>query len=168
MSLTSHRLVPLAIFAVCAASLGSALVLEHVFGVMPCILCLWQRVPYAVAGALAAVALVPGLPAQARRWLVALCGVAFLVNLGIASYHVGVEQHWWAGTAQCTAPAGGAPQTLAELQAALENPPTLARCDEVGWSLFGISLPGYNIVLSLLLGVGCLLATARSELWRRR
>lgn len=168
MQLSSDRAVPLAIFTICAASLGGALFLEHVLGVLPCILCLYQRIPYAVAGALAAFALLPGLSPALRRGLVVLCGLAFLVNMGIAVYHVGVEQHWWAGTAQCTAPAGGAPQTLAELQAALESPPQLARCDEVGWSLFGISLPGYNIVLSLILGAGSLMAAARPQLWRRR
>lgn len=166
--LPSDRAIPLAIFAVCAGALAGALFLEHVMGVLPCILCLYQRVPFAVAGALAAFALLPGIAPNLRRALVALCGVTFLVNMGIAGYHVGVEQHWWAGTEQCAAPAGGAPQSLAELQAALENPPQLARCDEVGWSLFGISLPGYNIVLSLILGAASLIAAARPELWRRR
>jgi disulfide bond formation protein DsbB len=136
--------------------------LEHVMDVQPCILCLWQRVPFVVAGALAALALLPALPAGARRGLVVLCGVAFLVNFGIAVFHVGVEQHWWEGTAQCTAPAGGAPTSLADMREALKNPPKLARCDEVGWSLFGLSLPGYNVILSLVLGLGSLWAARRT------
>lgn len=168
MSLSPDRAVPLAIFVVCAAALAGAYTLEYGFGVVPCILCLYQRVPYAVAGGLAALGLLPGLSPAVRRVIVVLCGLTFLVNMGIAVYHVGVEQKLWAGTAQCTAPAGGAPQSLAELQAALENPPQLARCDEVGWSLFGISLPGYNIAFSLILGAATLAAAARSDVWRRR
>lgn len=162
------RLIPLALLLVCVGSLAGALFLEHVMGVLPCVLCLWQRVPYAVAGALAAFAALPGPGARLRRALVAVCGVVFLVNMGIAAYHVGVEQHWWEGTAACTAPAGGAPQSLADLRAALENPQPVARCDEVAWSLFGISLPGYNVVLSLLLGVASLWAAAKPALWRSR
>lgn len=168
MTLSNARLVPLAILAVCVAALGGALFLEHVLDVRPCILCLWQRVPFAVAGALAAFALLPGLPVGARRGLVAVCGLVFLVNMGIAAFHVGVEQHWWEGTAQCSAPAGGAPQSLAEMRAALESPPQLARCDEVGWSLFGISLPGYNVVLSLVLGAASLWAARRAAFWNAR
>ncbi|WP_404382618.1 disulfide bond formation protein B [Caenispirillum salinarum] len=168
MTLPNARLVPLAILAVCAAALGGALFLEHVLDVQPCILCLWQRVPFAVAGVLAAVALLPGLGPRVRRAIVAVCGLVFLVNMGIAGFHVGVEQHWWEGTAQCAAPTGGAPQSLAEMRAALESPPQLARCDEVAWSLFGISLPGYNVVLSLVLGAASLFAARRAALWNAR
>lgn len=166
--LPKDRLVALAILLVCAGALAGALVLEHVFDVQPCILCLWQRVPFAVAGLLALVALLPGLPPGVRRGVVVLAGAAFLVNFGLAVYHVGVEQHWWAGTAACTAPAGAAPQTLEEMRRALENPPRLARCDQVAWSLFGISLPGYNVGLSLLLGIATLWAAAKTEIWRVR
>lgn len=168
MTFPQSRLVPLAILAFCAAALGGALFVEHVLDVQPCILCLWQRVPFAVAGALAALALLPGLPNGARRGLVAVCGLVFLVNMGLAVFHVGVEQHWWEGTSQCSAPAGTAPQSLAEMRAALKNPPPLARCDEVGWSLFGVSLPGYNVILCLALGVASLWAARRTAFWNAR
>jgi disulfide bond formation protein DsbB len=83
------------------------------------------------------------------RGLVGLCGLLFLIGAGIAAFHVGVEQHWWAGTAECGGQASGA-RTVEQLQAMIEAAPVV-RCDVVAWSLFGISMAGYNVMLSLAL-----------------
>ncbi len=77
--------------------------------------------------------------------------MAFLVGAGLAAFHVGVEQHWWAGTAECGAnfgPAGSVEELRRRLLAQ-----AVVRCDEVAWSLFGISMAGYNFLLSLALAV---------------
>lgn len=145
------RLVPLAILGASAVMLGAAYTAQYGFGQEPCILCLYQRIPYAATGVLALLAL--GLPAQGtvRKGLVALCGVVFLAGAGIAFYHVGVEQHWWASVAAC---AGGNVTTglsVEQLNTLLTAPSRQKPCDRVDWSLFGISLAGYNVMISVAL-----------------
>lgn len=129
--------------------LAAALVFQFGFGYQPCELCLWQRVPYGAVIAFSLVTL------MFRQWrglgdaLLAASCLAFLAGAGIAAYHVGVEQHWWAGTSACGAP-GTMPLTLDQLRAQVLAAP-VTRCDEVAWSLFGISMAGYNIAVSLAL-----------------
>jgi disulfide bond formation protein DsbB len=82
--------------------------------------------------------------------LLAASGVALLVGAGIAAFHVGVEQHWWAGTAGCGVTS--AATSLEELRAQVLAAP-VTRCDEVPWALFGISMAGYNTVIALALSV---------------
>ena len=77
----------------------------------------------------------------------ALAGLAMIAGAGIAGFHVGVEQHWWAGTSECGAQSG-APQTVEALKQQLLAT-AVTRCDEIAWSLFGISMAGYNLILSL-------------------
>ncbi len=149
--MTSTRLFPSLILAACVGALASALTAQYGFGLRPCALCLYQRVPYVLAGLLAAIALLPAVPVRGKALLAALCALVFLANTGIAVFHVGVEHHWWAGLAACT---GGAPQaqTVAQLKAMLAGPPP-PRCDQVPWALFGISMAGYNVFASLALAL---------------
>jgi disulfide bond formation protein DsbB len=133
-----------------AALLLAALALQYLGGLPPCRLCIWQRWPYV---ALIALGLV-GWRWQPR----ALLGVATLVLLGgagLAAYHVGIEQGWWALPAGCVAAAGA--QSIEELKRQLaEAPPA---CDQVSFTLLGLTLAGWNIVASLLLAA-CTLAAA--------
>ncbi len=145
------QVVPLAILVVSVGALATAYIAQYGFGMQPCILCLYQRVPYAVTGLLAVLAL--GMPAggHARAIMTVLCAVVFLVGSGIAFYHFGVEQHWWASAASC----GGTPMgkiTLEQLRQQLQVRQPKA-CDQVDWTLFGISMAGYNVVVSLALSV---------------
>ena len=151
--LRPHNLA-LAVLAICIGSLAFAYAAQYGFDLQPCILCLYQRVPFAVAGALAVLVLV--LRGRFAVPLFGLAGAAFLVGAGIAGYHFGVEQHWWAGTEGCT----GALDTslsIEDLKAQLMATP-LKRCDEVTWALFGISITAYNLLWSLVLGLGTLYA----------
>ncbi|WP_142850664.1 disulfide bond formation protein B [Telmatospirillum sp. J64-1] len=147
--MTADRLIPSAVLASSLGALAAALTGQYVYGLLPCILCLWQRVPYGLAALIAGLALLPAFGPRGRAWLVAVCGLAFLANAGIAGYHVGVEQGWWAGTAGCTG-GGVTAATVDDLQRLLAQPPA-ARCDDVPWTLFGISMAGYNILASLAL-----------------
>ncbi|MBT7942762.1 MAG: disulfide bond formation protein B [Alphaproteobacteria bacterium] len=158
-SLDLAVLAPFGIFAVSATALINAYIAQYVFDLEPCILCLYQRIPYAVAGVLGGVAMfVPGV----RLWAVRLAGLAFLVGAGIAFYHVGVEQHWWASAASCGSAGGGdGPATVEELRQLLLNAKPVKACDEVDWTLFGLSMATYNVGLSLALGVGSLWAAGR-------
>lgn len=131
-------------------------------GLAPCVLCLYQRVPYAIVIGLGLIAL--ALEYQGRedlaRNVLPIAGLAFLVGGGIAGFHVGVEQHWWQGTEACVGGSGAA--TLADLEAQIMASP-VTRCDEAPWSLFGISMAGYNVVASLALAVFCAIAMRRQR-----
>ena len=139
-------------------ALGAALFMQHVVGVEPCALCLYQRWPYVIAGGLALLALVFGRRRPVRARMLALIGLVLLGDTGIAVFHMGVEYHWWAGLPGCgVEPAA----TLDELRARLLDGPVVP-CDEVSWSLFGLSLAGYNAVVTLALAVFALLAARRA------
>ena len=91
----------LAIIAACAGSLIFALIMQYGFHLAPCILCLWQRVPYIVAGLLALGAFLWKPYGKHTRILLTLIAFAFLCNAGLALFHSGVERSWWSGTAGC-------------------------------------------------------------------
>jgi len=149
--MTSVRLYPTLLLLACLGALGAALTTQYGFGLKPCVLCIYQRIPYVVAAFLAATALSPKMSARNKLLLIALCGVAFAVDSGIAVFHVGVEHHWWEGLAACV---GGGPQaqSVDALKAMLAGPPPVP-CDQIPWSLFGISMAGYNAMFALGLAV---------------
>jgi disulfide bond formation protein DsbB len=118
--------------------LGGALGSQYLGGLHPCEMCHWQRWPHAAAILLAGAAYV--LPARCRL-LTALAALAIAVSGAIGVFHAGVELGWWEGLTRCTA--GGA-LSLDELM----NVP-LVRCDQVQWSWLGVSMAGWNAILSL-------------------
>lgn len=123
--------------ALIAGALGS----QYLGGLAPCEMCLWQRWPHYAAIGLAALAFV--VPQRALVWLAAL---AILISGGIGIFHAGVEYHWWEGLTQCSQVpgSGGSGNILADI---MKTP--LVRCDQAQWSLFGISLAGYNAIISI-------------------
>lgn len=125
-----------------AGLLLGALAFQYLGGLYPCVLCIWQRWPHVVALVVAALALWRG----GWVWPV-LAGLAALTSAGIGVFHVGVEQGWWDGLLQCSV------NTLAGLSTAdlLNTDITVgapAACDKVAWSMFGISMPGWNVICS--------------------
>ena len=147
---------PLLLLLASAAVLGTALASQYIGGLQPCVLCIYQRLPYAAVIGIATAALF--LPTGPRAVALVLAGLAMLTGAGIAVFHVGVEQHWWQGTAGCGAI--GTADSLEALRAQVLAAPTV-RCDEVPWSLFGISMAGYNVPVSLALGIASLVAARR-------
>ena len=142
-----------------AAALSAALIGQYGFDLQPCQLCIYQRIPYAIAIALALCSLI------ARQYLwpvIALCGLAFAANSGLALYHVGVEQHWWAGPASCSAGIGGA-KTVEDLINQLQKAVKVPSCDQVQWSLFGVSMAGYNLLASVGLAAFSFAAVRRGR-----
>jgi disulfide bond formation protein DsbB len=127
-----------------AALLLAALAFQYLGGLAPCPLCIWQRWPHAIALALGLLLL-----ARPRRGLAVLAGLVVLAGAGIGLYHVGIEQHWWAGPTTCTAPDPGAVAPGELLDRILETPVVL--CDQIAWSWLGISMAGWNAILSLVL-----------------
>ncbi|MFN3823987.1 MAG: disulfide bond formation protein B [Pseudorhodobacter sp.] len=130
-----------------AALLAGAFAFEHLGGMHPCQLCLWQRWPHAAALVIAALALILG-----TRWLGWLGALAALTTAGIALFHTGVERGWWEGLAGCS---GG---SLAGLDVNdLLNPNVVlaapVRCDAVPWELLGLSMASWNGIASLMLAL---------------
>jgi len=130
-------------FLLPAALLGGALISQYGFGLYPCEMCMWQRWPHLVAILLAAAAL------AFRRIslvipLVVAAAIAILISGLIGGFHAGVEYDWWEGLTSCSTnlPAGG------DLLDSIMNAP-LVRCDVAPWTLFGISLAGFNFLLSV-------------------
>lgn len=155
----------LAGFCVAAGTgmLGGALAFQHLGGLSPCVLCLYQRWPWLAVICLGVLALVLASKPTMSKALLGLAVLAMLIGAGIAAFHVGVEQHWWAGTSECGGLTGKA-TTIEDLKRQLMATP-VTRCDEVAWSMAGISMAGWNMILSL--GGAVLLAWRLLALPRR-
>lgn len=127
-----------------AASLAAAFAFQHLGGFEPCQLCVWQRWPH-VAGVLFGAAALASEGRGARLGSAA-GAVVMTVGAGLALYHAGVEQGWWAGLEGCS---GGSVEGLSTeaLIARIEAGPT-ARCDEIPWSFAGLSMAAWNAILS--------------------
>ena len=143
--MTTARPVLLVVLAASIAVAGGALLFQYVGGLQPCELCLAERWPYYGAIAVAGAALATG--ARSAVWCVGLLALIFLGSAALAGYHVGVEQQWIAGPTACTGGASGA-KTPEELMKFLSEQQSV-RCDEVQWTLAGLSLAGWNVVISL-------------------
>lgn len=152
----SARAARLLALLVPAALLGGAYVAEYGFGLYPCEMCWWQRYPHFAALALAGIAfLVP----PARLWT-ALAGVAVLVSAAIGAFHAGVEYKWWQGITSCArivpSESGGSP-----LEAIMNTP--MISCDQPQWTLLGLSLAGFNFLLSAAGGFAVLYLLSRRD-----
>ncbi len=142
----------LAVFALAGATLAGAWYFQYVAGLQPCPLCLDERIAYYVVIPLSLL-LAIAAASRAPQKLLAVGFIAIIVaalcNVVLGSYHAGVEWHFWAGPTDCTGPlsdlrAGG--PLLNQLQSI-----HVVRCDEAAWRFLGISLAGYNVLISLLL-----------------
>jgi disulfide bond formation protein DsbB len=127
--------------AVPLALLGGAFGFQYIGGLVPCEMCWWQRYAHFAALGLA----VAGFVLPVRRLFVALSGLALAAAAGIGGYHAGVEYGWWKGLTECTTTVsfsnGGDP--LAAIMAA-----PIIRCDVVQWKLMGISMAGFDFLIS--------------------
>ena len=157
--LSAPRTSALFLLLASVGSLLAAFFFQYVIGLQPCILCIWQRWPYAIVIVLTALVLTAARSPRLKAALLALCGVALLFGGGVAVFHVGVEQHWWTGTPGCgvTATANSIDALRAQIMAA-----PVVRCDQVAWSLFGISMAGYNILISLVLAAVAFISARRA------
>jgi disulfide bond formation protein DsbB len=131
------------------ALLWGAIGFQHFGGLVPCEMCMWQRWPHVTAIVLACIAILLRGSPPASRAVTALAAVAILVSGGIGVYHAGVEYHWWSGFTACTAPitGGSAQDIIAQIMAA-----PIERCDTPQWTFHGVSLAGFNAILSLGFG----------------
>ena len=142
-----------------AALLAGAFAFEHIGGLYPCEMCWWQRWAHMAALPFALLAwAIGGRLADGGRLLVRLAALAILASGAIGFYHAGVEAGIFEGITQCTSvqSGGSTEELLARIMAA-----PIVRCDEVPWSLWGVSMAGWNAILSLLAALLILWLTLR-------
>lgn len=143
-----------------AAALVAVHAMQGLGGYLPCELCLRQREVYWIALAVALGALAVGrLRSAAVPVGVVALGVAFAIGTLVAGYHAGVEWRWWPGPSSCTGHAPGHVRA-ADVAAALSGATRLhmVRCDEAALRIVGLSLSGWNALLSLGLSVASVVA----------
>jgi disulfide bond formation protein DsbB len=146
------RTAALAITVIAAATLAGAWYFQLVLDIRPCPLCLEQRYAYYLAIPLGALTALAATRNVARGVLLAglvLLALAALGNAGLGAYHAGVEWHYFKGPTDCTGPIGdlGSAGTLLQRLDTVK----VIRCDEVQWRFLGLSLAGYNVLISLLM-----------------
>ena len=135
--------------------LGGALLFQYIGGLAPCSLCIWQRWPHLAVIVVAFIGL-RGVMPRCMLWLTLIAGS---ISVGLGGYHAGIEYGFWAGPACCTTnlTLDGDIKTLTQQ---LLNAP-LVRCDEVPWSLFGLSMAGWNALISLDIIAAALISLRR-------
>src|SRR5258705_3381313 len=142
----------LAMAIIAAATLAGAWFFQLVLDIRHCPLCLEQRYAYYLAiplGALVALAAARDAPRAVLIAGLAMLALAALGNAWLGTYHAGVEWHFWQGPTDCTGPVGN----LGSAGSLLDRLDTVKviRCDEVQWRFLGLSLAGYNVLISLLM-----------------
>jgi disulfide bond formation protein DsbB len=142
----------LAVALIAAATLAGAWFFQLVLGIVPCPLCLEQRYAYYLAvplGLLVALLAAKDAPRPLLLAGLAVLLLAALANVWLGTYHAGVEWKFWQGPTDCTGPVGnfGAAGSLLDRLDSVK----VVRCDEVQWRFLGLSLAGYNVLISLLM-----------------
>ncbi|MEM7190687.1 MAG: disulfide bond formation protein B [Pseudomonadota bacterium] len=127
------------------ALLLGALGFQYLGGLAPCPMCIWQRWPHLAAVLLAVLGMT--VLWQFHRPVAAVGGVAMLISAGLGAFHAGVEQKLWDGPSSCSGVDPGSVSSEQLLQTLMEAP--LVRCDEIVWDLFGITMAGWNAIISL-------------------
>jgi disulfide bond formation protein DsbB len=161
--MTAPRLAPLLLLIAAAAVVGGAWGFQIIGGLAPCELCLFERWPYYAVIAAALAALLAGRRGATRAFLL-FAALLFLAGAGLALYHVGVEQHWIAGPSACT---GAGPADSIEALRRRLLAQQVVQCDEVQWSLFGLSLAAWNALISLALTIAAAAALSATAGRRR-
>lgn len=145
--------------------LATAHAFETFLGLMPCTLCLKAREVYWAAIAVSVIAIVAKRTPWARRtapWFDLALGLIFLFGAGLAFYHAGVEWKWWPGPTTCSGGGAGGGSSAAGVADLLAGGEAKApQCDKVVWSFLGLSMAGWNIIVSLKLAVWSFIAAAK-------
>ena len=149
------------IAAVAAATIAGAWFFQYVIGLVPCPLCLDQRIPYYVAIPLALVlAFFAHDPRRSKlaRLLLLVIAAIFAYGAALGAYHAGIEWSWWPGPVTCSSARlpGGGGNILSQMQGTRVVP-----CDEVQWSFLGLSLAGYNVLIAGALALFALFVAVR-------
>ncbi|MEM9495762.1 MAG: disulfide bond formation protein B [Pseudomonadota bacterium] len=148
-SLTERAL--LTAFVTSALLLAGAHFFERVVGLLPCALCLDQREAHWAALGICTSGLVAALVLRAKKGAAAAVGAAALIyalSAGLAFFHTGVEYKFWPGPATCSGGAGAIITDLASIGQSLSAPVEAPACDEAAWRFLGVSMAGFNMLIS--------------------
>jgi disulfide bond formation protein DsbB len=145
-SMTPAAMARLIALLLPVALLGGALGSQYLGGLDPCEMCYWQRWPHAAAIVLALGAFTAPASSGRARTLTILAAIAIAISGAIGVYHAGVEAKVFQGFTQCTALPRAA--NAADLLKQITHAPII-RCDQVQYRFLGISLAGWNAILSL-------------------
>jgi len=156
---TSPNTIPGLILLVTVSVLSAAYSAQYIGGLRPCILCLYSRIPWFVAGGLMLVTILMHFSGPGRRGILLLTGLALLAGTGISVYHVGVEQGYFQPPSACSAQ--DIPANLQQLKALL-NTAAPPRCDEIPWEMYGISLAGFNVIASFAMALAAFVGIRRA------
>ena len=141
--MTRQQLIILAAGGSLAMLLG-AWAFQHIGGLAPCKMCIWQRWPHGAAIALGGLVLVTGP--------LVLWGIAGALSAAITGaigvFHTGVERGWWEGPSSCSGGGNGLDELSGAELLSLDVPVDIVMCDEVAWELFGISMASWNALIS--------------------
>ena len=138
-----------------AGMMAAAFAFQHIGGMAPCKMCIWQRYPHVIAILIGIAAL-----ALHQKWTLLLGALAAATTAAIGFYHAGVEQKWWQGPTTCSS--GPIDQLSPDALLAQILTAPMVRCDDIPWELFGISMAGWNALVSLGLATLWLYAYRRS------
>lgn len=152
MTVLVPRYIIYAAILASAGALIAALIAQYGFGLAPCVLCSYQRIPYAAVLVFGVCALAIGQ--WHHRGVACVFAALFLISAALAFYHNGVEQKWWVAATSCDG-GGALPISVLDLKHALSAGAMPRACDDISWTLFGVSITVYNTVLSLALAAGC-------------
>lgn len=151
-----------AMFIASLGALAAALIAQYEFDLYPCELCLFQRLPYIGVLALSLLSLMPAVDVSSRRLAIQVGAMLFATTAAIAAFHAGVEQGWWK---TFCAPTGPQTFSVGDIQSALQRTGTPA-CDEIPFTLLGLSLAGLNMVAGLVLAGLALWASRSLSFWK--
>jgi len=129
-----------------AALLAGAYGFQYIGHLYPCEMCWWQRYPHFAAILFALAAFV--VPARAGRLLIVCAALAIFLSGATGVFHAGVEYHWWPGITECSSTMAGHGGSVDDMLARIMKAPVV-RCDVPQWTLFGISLAGFNALVSI-------------------
>lgn len=145
----TQRHLALAAFGAAAAALGLAYVAEYGFGFLPCEMCYWQRIPFAVLMALSMAAFYLPRFAWPLLWL---CVAVLAVSAGLGVFHAGVEWRWWTGPGECAANIGPG-MSMEAILSQIHGAPAVS-CTDPALRILGLSMAGWNALYS----AGCAVA----------
>jgi disulfide bond formation protein DsbB len=154
--------------AISLAMLGFAHFSERVLGLAPCNLCLKQREVYWGAVAIALIATLWAVVSQARRGTPRIAAfllfAVFTTGAVTAGFHAGGEMKWWALPALCAGGGAGADlESLTSLALGVGEPQRVVMCDAVTWRFLGLSMAGWNALISVALAGFSLIAAKRPK-----
>ncbi len=164
-TILSNPLISLGLVTIASiTALSAALIGEHIFGLQPCNLCVYQRYPFAIGIILGLIGMALYRKTMISRAILGVLGLNFLANSAIAFYHTGVEQKWWASMFEgCVVPMLDEESGKSLLESIMGTP--LTSCTDIQWldPILGLSMANYNVAFCFGLFVFCMASAVMTK-----